>query len=567
MRRIIFALLGLGVLVGTALAAVGVGYYVHREKLDPWFGYGERIVVKGRRELGLPTETHAMVERIETTYLTMRGKVHLMPDNDFRNGGALTIWGDDIIVLHSLGKIFAVDEETGFERMDIGAPENGLDAYIKLAAEQFPDQFAKEGAIRYNDIEFIDSADFRGLVLSYTFIDTENTCYLNRVSKLEVPASVTSIHDLKATPEDWEVLYDTQPCLQFNETRELIVGYMAGGRMAFKEPNLLYLGSGEYHREGLYRPDAGIQDDDSGYGKTLEINVATGEGRMYSKGHRNLQGVVVDKEGRLWTTEHGMRGGDELNLIKDAENYGWPLENLGTLYNGSPAPSESGVGRHETYTAPVYAWLPSAAVSSLAIVDGFHEAWDGDILIGSLKNRTLYRARIRDERVVFIEDIPIGQRIRDVMQVDDTKLALWLDTNELAILEIEPRIDPLDGMADGLVAGGMTAELAASATEILGSCNECHSYEDLVHGAGPSLHGVLGRNIASTAFGGYSEGLRNMSGVWDKETLAAYLVEPEALVPGTAMTGMGLGNTEVADAVVTGLEWMQSRADAADADE
>lgn len=563
MRRIIFTLLALGVLAGTALVSLGLGYYTHRAQLEPWFGYGERIVVKGRRELGMVTETHAMVDRIETTYLTMRGKVHLMPNNDFRNGGGLTLWGDDIIVMHSLGNIFVVDEETGFERMDIVQPENGLDAYIKLAAEEYPDQFAKSGAIRFNDIEFVDSADFRGLLLSYTHIDTENTCYRNRISKLDVPASVTSIRELSVTAEDWEVLYDTQPCLQFNPTRELVVGYMAGGRMAFKEPNLLYLGSGEYHREGFYRPDPGIQDDEVGYGKTIEINLSTGVGRTFSKGHRNVQGVVIDTEGRLWTTEHGMRGGDELNLIEDGENYGWPLENLGTLYNGIAAPTEGEPGRHLVYKAPVYAWLPSAAVSSLAVVDGFHETWDGDILIGSLKGRTLFRARIRDERVVFIEDIPIGQRIRDVMQVAEDKLALWLDTNEAVILTIEPRVDPLDGIAEGLIAGGMEAELATTVAEVLGSCNECHSYEPQVHGAGPSLYGLVGGSIASTAFGSYSEGLRNKGGTWDQATLAAYLHKPEEVAPGTAMTGLGVGNLAQAEALVAGFEWLAENWDIA----
>jgi len=172
MRRFIFSVLALLVLAGTALVALGFGYYTHREKLEPWFGYAERVVVKGRRELGMVTETHAMVDRLETTYLTLRGKVHLMPDNDFRNGGALTLCGEDIIVMHSLGNIFVVDEQTGFEKMDVTVPENGLDAYIKLAASDYPDQLAKPGAIRYNDIEFVDSAAFRGLLLSYTHIDT-----------------------------------------------------------------------------------------------------------------------------------------------------------------------------------------------------------------------------------------------------------------------------------------------------------------------------------------------------------------------------------------------------------
>lgn len=558
LRKILWTVAGFITVGAVGIIGLGVGFYSHREAIEPIAQLGERVITKGRRVLNMRTETHGMVDRLETTYLTLRGKAYLMPDNDFLTGGALTVWDEDLLVINRRGEILMLDEDSGLSVMPVGVPDNGLEGYIKLAAEKYPDQIAKDGAVRYNDLEYIDSADFRGLLVSYTFIDVANECYRNRVSKLDLPEDIASIRDLEAGPDDWEVLYDTNPCLEFNEERELIVAYMSGGRIAFKEPNLVYLGSGEYHREGFYRPDAGIQDDDSDYGKTIEINLTSGEGRIFSKGHRNLQGVVIDTEGRLWTTEHGMRGGDELNLIKDSENYGWPLENLGTLYNGQPAPSEGGVGRHEVYKAPVYAWLPSAAVSSLAVVDDFHEAWDGDLLIGSLKGRTLFRARIRDERLVFLEPIPIGQRVRDVMQLNSTKIALWLDTNEVAILELEERIDRLEGMADGLIAGGMSAELATNAAEIIGSCNECHSYEDLVHGAGPSLHGIIGRNVASTAFGGYSEALRNLPGVWDRETLSAYLQDPAAVAPGTAMSGFGLGNKDISDAVITGFEWMDA---------
>ncbi|WP_187431741.1 PQQ-dependent sugar dehydrogenase [Roseobacter fucihabitans] len=477
-----------------------------------------------------------------------------MPDQEFRVGGALALWNDDVIVQHSRGTILVLDEEKGLIKTDLAVPENGLEAYIRLAADKYPDQIAKDYAVRYNDLEFIDSPAFRGFLSSYTFIDVENECYRSRISKLDIPRSVTSIYDLTASAGDWEIIYDSSPCLEFNDTRELLVGYMAGGRLAFKEPNIVYLGNGEYHREGLYRPDSGIQSDDSDYGKTIEINLTTGQSRHYSKGHRNLQGVALDSQGRLWTTEHGMRGGDELNLIVDQENYGWPLENLGTLYSGIPAPTEGRVGRHEIYRGPVYAWLPSAAVSSLALVEGFHETWDGDLLIGSLRERTLFRARIKDDQIVFLETIPIGQRIRDVMQVGPKKLALWLDTEEVVILETEPRVDPLTDLVIRLTEKGMAADMAETARDVLTGCNECHSYEENVHGAGPSLHNVAGRRIASTAFANYSTSLRGTTGVWDAQSLTTYLTDPEVFAPGTAMAGLGVGNPEIASAVAAAFE-------------
>ncbi len=558
MKRIILvtlaSLIVLGAVAGGSLV---YGYFAHREQISPVYGLGERIIVRARRDLGMPTETAVKLQQVETTFLTLNGTTYVMPNNDFRTGGAISVWDEDVLMINQHGDIFYLEDGEGLVDTNLPVPQTNRDAYAKLAAEEYPDQFAKVDRLRFMDVEYIDSAAFRGLVVAYTYIDVDNRCYRTRISGLRVPESVSSIRELTATQDDWEVLFETSPCLEFNPTRELIVGYMAGGRVAFKAPDLLYMGSGEYHREGFYRPDSGIQDDDSDYGKTIEINLSTGEARHFSKGHRNLQGVVVDLDGQLWTTEHGMRGGDELNRIVDGQNYGWPLENLGTLYSGIPAPTEGAPGRHIVHEPPVYAWLPSAAVSSLAVVDGFHETWDGDLLIGSLRGKTLFRARIRDERLVFLEPIDIGQRIRDVMQVAPDKLALMLDSNELVIFTIEERKDPLAALVTSLVADGMPQERAEMAHGVIVGCIECHSLSANVHGAGPSLHGLIDRSVASTAFQGYSSALRGLGGVWSKERLAAYLTDPEALAPGTSMTGLGVGDPEIAGDVATAFGWLR----------
>lgn len=553
------ALIAAILLGGIAAGGVAFGYFSHREQIAPLYSAAERAIRKIRREIGMPSETAVRVQQIETTFLTLRGTTYTRPDNDFLTGGGLGLWGEDVLMVSQAGMLYYLDETQGIIKSDVLPPENGRAAYIQLAAEEYPDQWAKENGVRFMDVEYIDSPAFRGLILSYTFIDVENACYRTRVSGLPVAPSIHSIKDLQAGPDDWELLYETSPCLEFNPTRELVVGYMAGGRIAFKAPNLLYLGVGDYHREGFYRPDAGIQSDESDYGKTIEVNLTSRTGRHYSKGHRNLQGVEIDDAGRLWTTEHGMRGGDELNLILDGENYGWPLENLGTLYNKLPAPTIGEPGRHVVYKAPVYAWVPSAAVSSLALVEDFHETWDGDLLIGSLKGRTLFRARIRDQRVVFIEPIPIGERIRDVMQVGTGKLALMLDSNEIVIFTIEDRKDPLEGLVAGLESDGMTLEAARTVHETLVSCNECHSYEELIHGAGPSLYNVVDRRVAGTAFGGYSDALRNTGGTWNRDRLVSYLADPESFAPGTTMTGQGLGSAVQAENLVTGFEWLRAQ--------
>jgi cytochrome c2 len=542
-------LVGGGIIAGAAGVA---GYYAHKNRLDPVYSLAERVELKIRRTAGLKSDTDLAVERIETIFTTLNGRSHVMPGRDFQNGGALTVWGDDLLVMHKSGKVFWLDrdEAEGMVLSNLRLPDNGRDGYERLAAEKYPGRPTRIDALRYNDIEFIETAEHRGLLLSYTFVDVAAECYRSRINWLPLPAEIASIRDIDAGPDDWQLLFETSPCLAFNETNELMMAYMSGGRMAFKAPDTVYLGSGEYHLDGIYRPDAGIQSDDSDYGKTIAIDLRTGAARHISKGHRNLQGVTLDAEGRLWTTEHGMRGGDELNLIVEGENYGWPLEDMGTLYSGVPQANPNGPGRHLDFRPPVYAWVPSAAVSSLALVEGFHPAWDGDILIGSLKERTLFRARIMDDRLVSLEPIPIGQRVRDVVQWGPDRIALWLDVNEVVILEVEPFVDPLEGIEDMLVADGLDAALAKTTTQTLAGCAECHSYEPNIHGAGPSLAKLVDRPVASTGFSGYSTALSSFQGAWTPERLAAYLEDPAALVPGTAMTGMGVGDPAAAAALV-----------------
>jgi len=500
-------------------AALGGGYYLHKAQVEPIFSLVERVEGKFRRGLELPSETVAAVDSLQTIFLKLHGEVYTMPGQDFSGGGALTRWGDDILTLHAQGNVFYLDEEEGMILTNIKVPDNNETAFFEWARENRPEQAELTKGLRYHDLDFIETEEHRGLLLSYPHVNIAQECYHSRVSWLPLPDDITSIRDVKEDNQNWETLWDSQPCLPYNEKRELLLAYMAGGRMAFKEPNLLYFGNGEYHLDGIYRPDVGIQEDDNDYGKVIEINLDTRASRIYSRGHRNLQGVAFDRDGQLWTTEHGMRGGGELNLIVDGENYGWPLEDTGTLYNGVPAASieGSGPGRHTVFKAPAFAFVPSAAISSVEALDGFHEYWDGDLLITSLKDRTLYRARPDNGRVLSLEPIPIGQRIRDVLQWDK-RLVLWLDSTELVVLEIVERVDPLDGMLESLTTE-IGAERAENVVLELEACSECHSYEKDIHQAGPSLFRLHNRDIASTAFGYYSDELKAVPGVWDTEQL------------------------------------------------
>ena len=102
-----------------------------------------------------------------------------------------------------------------------------------------------------------------------------------------------------------------------------------------------------------------------------------------SYGHRNIQAATLDAEGRLWITEHGPQGGDELNLVEPGANYGWPVISYGQNYDGTPV--GEGVTARDGMEQPRYYWDPVIAPSGMAFYDGAMFAeWQGDLLIGAL---------------------------------------------------------------------------------------------------------------------------------------------------------------------------------------
>ncbi len=135
---------------------------------------------------------------------------------------------------------------------------------------------------------------------------------------------------------------------------------------------------------------------------------------IWSYGHRNPQGLVMDsRDGALYSTEHGPRGGDELNLILPGRNYGWPVITYGMNYNGTPMVA---ITEKEGMEQPLTYWVPSIAACGLDIVTGdqFPE-WKNDLLAGALAQQEIRRIRITDKKVVEQEIIlkNIG-RVRDV---------------------------------------------------------------------------------------------------------------------------------------------------------
>ena len=234
-------------------------------------------------------------------------------------------------------------------------------------------------------------------------------------------------------------LQDLTVILEVNPAKAKAAHY--GGKLAFLPDGSLLVSVGEGFE---YREQA--QALDSELGKLLRIHpdgAAPSDNpfpekapRVYSYGHRNPQGLAVDPlTGTLWMTEHGPKGGDELNRIEPGNNYGWPAITYGVDYSGaiiSPYTEADGMEQ------PVVHWVPSIALSGLAVYrsEAF-PLWDGSLLIGALKDQKLYRLTPNDTGFDQSEPFPdVTGRIRDVRVLSDGSIAAVSD--EGSVYHIRP---------------------------------------------------------------------------------------------------------------------------------
>ncbi len=163
------------------------------------------------------------------------------------------------------------------------------------------------------------------------------------------------------------------------------------------------------------------QDKESHFGKTLFFNLKTKKATIFTLGHKNPQGLIKFKD-KIIMTEHGPKGGDELNLLKLGENYGWPVASYGEYYSfkyGQEDYSAKKNHKKNGFKEPIYSFVPGIGISQLiSIPKSFHKFWsDENFLISSLNGRSLFRIKFNEsfEKVMFIEKIFVGERIRDII--------------------------------------------------------------------------------------------------------------------------------------------------------
>jgi len=225
-----------------------------------------------------------------------------------------------------------------------------------------------------------------------------------------------------------------------------------GSRLAFDAQGDLFVSQGERNE----RPTA--QRLDMLQGKLVRIDREGGippgnpfagkldaRPEIWSYGHRNMQGMAFDpRTGRLWQSEHGPRGGDEINLPQPGRNYGWPVVTHGVNYSGLRIPEAEGSAK-AGMEPPHHVWERSPGLSGMAFYTGRPGSpWNDSLFLGALAQRNLIRLSLKGDRIVGEERLldEVGQRIREVRVGPDGEVYVLTDERDGKLLRIDPPVAP-----------------------------------------------------------------------------------------------------------------------------
>lgn len=155
---------------------------------------------------------------------------------------------------------------------------------------------------------------------------------------------------------------------------------------------------------------------------------------FWTTGHRNPLGIALDSQGNLWSSEMGPQGGDELNLIVEGANYGWPEASMGVHYGGGDIPDHT---EGDGFEAPKAYWVPAISPGNLLIYQGdLFTGWRDSAVIGGLSGQNLVRVELDGESAEPVDDWDMGDRIRAVAEAPDG--AIWLATDAGGLIELRP---------------------------------------------------------------------------------------------------------------------------------
>ncbi|MDA0273936.1 MAG: PQQ-dependent sugar dehydrogenase [Actinobacteria bacterium] len=301
-------------------------------------------------------------------------------------GPALAVMQDGTMLLgggDAGGEIFLVNVKTQKLRK--------LGSLIPVNKRQIDSRFA------ITDIAVLSENKKRAnLLISYPRLGSNNRCVEVAVDQIRYNRAKQKVNRIA----NWFV---TKPCVPISAVQH------ASGRFAVINNKSAYVTIGDLGFPGIN--DRSKRGDLGSIFKVSATNV-----ERISQGHRNAQGIVLFNGKDLLAAEHGPRGGDELNLIKPGNDYGWPFVTHGEPYSSGDYVKPTKTGTHQGYVEPLKYWTPSIAPTELVQLPAFGWGeWGGALVLGTLRENVLVFMKLDNKfNVTQTKMTDLGQRIRDL---------------------------------------------------------------------------------------------------------------------------------------------------------
>lgn len=333
--------------------------------------------------------------------------------NDCSDGFRIEVFGKGVLLSDCQGNFYKINLNQQTDKPDIVPLPN---LKIHLNNHQLTSFAIKNNFISDNskilfplEVKSIKKFDKNNYLVSYTQWDDNESCVYFEVKKITFTDNISE--------GELSTIFRTDDCIRLkaDKGREFS-GAQSGGQIAVLNRDNFLLSIGDFEYDGYHTKENLPQDINSDFGKVLQINIHSGKKQIFTLGHRNPQGLL-NRNGVIFETEHGPKGGDEINILKKGFNYGWPFENYGLNYNDDKYPQQISFANHDRYEQPVFAFMPDIGISSLINIENFNEKINNDLLVGSLING-IYRIRLQKNKIVYTDFIPVGDRIRNIVQIN-----------------------------------------------------------------------------------------------------------------------------------------------------
>ena len=261
------------------------------------------------------------------------------------------------------------------------------------------------------------TAETAQLLISYPRFNSEGRCVT------VVVYSYRANFGAQPSLKRGKMWFQSKPCVAISAVQH------AAGRMELIDAKSAYLTIGD-----LGYPEIGDKTKRGTLGTVMKISAK--KVTQISSGHRNAQGILlIGKD--LYTSEHGPRGGDELNLIQQGIDYGWPTVTYGERYSPGDYVSPTNPESHNGFRKPLTYWVPSVAPTELIQLPAASAwgQWSSSIVMGTLREESLIFIQMNNKRVVGqMQTVNVYERIRDLDVTKDGSIIATTDSGKLLVI-------------------------------------------------------------------------------------------------------------------------------------